>query len=159
MKNKTYEQLKAKAESYLANAGYGSGTNYTTSQVAGIMALFTLKELSQPSEKPAIEEIFCPYCGIEKEHIIPSDANSGRVCRYSLCRGGVIISQEKPTYENIIAAWDSVEKNTQAKEKPSAEEWLDQEFGDAYIEADGWGDIKFLSIGKVIEALNQYAKQ
>jgi hypothetical protein len=44
-------------------------------------------------------------------------------------------------------------------EKPSAEEWLDQEFGDAYIEHGGWGDIKFLSIGKVIEALNQYAKQ
>jgi hypothetical protein len=44
-------------------------------------------------------------------------------------------------------------------EKPSAEEWLDQEFGDAYIEHDGFGDTKFLSKGMVIEALKQYAKQ
>jgi hypothetical protein len=66
--------------------------------------------------------------------------------------------------DKVNIAFDSIvdrvkEYLYQSSEKPSAEEWLDQEFGDAYIEHDGWGDIKFLSIGKVIEALNQYVKQ
>jgi hypothetical protein len=73
---------------------------------------------------------------------------------------------DRETYSSYNEGWsdacDIIEQrmiSQLTQPKPSAEEWLDQEFGDAYIEHDGWGDIKFLSIGKVIEALNQYVKQ
>jgi hypothetical protein len=36
-------ELIPKAEAYLANRGYGSGTNYSTLQVAGMMAMFALE--------------------------------------------------------------------------------------------------------------------
>jgi hypothetical protein len=67
-------------------------------------------------------------------------------------------SEQDLTKNNEFFA-DEILQLTQPTEKPSAEEWLDQEFGDAYIEHDGFGDTKFLSKGTVIEALNQYAKQ
>jgi hypothetical protein len=163
MKEKIIKIIKEKQKEYEFNSSPYNALRQVEERIKG---------LTQPSEKPTIDEKFCPYCGIEKEHIIPSDANSGRVCRYSLCRGGVIRSQEKPSATIIKSIEDEITITSTGKlgsdpnpnsslkvGKPSAEEWLDQEFGDAYIEHDGWGDIKFLSIGKVIEALNQYAKQ
>ena len=52
MKPKLFSELIPWAETYLANTGHGSGTNYTTSQVAGLMAQFALEVLTDRSETP-----------------------------------------------------------------------------------------------------------
>lgn len=41
----------------------------------------------------------------------------------------------------------------------TAEEFIDLHYPDTHILADGWGDIKFYSEGKVIEMLEQFAKK
>ena len=58
-KDNIYTEIVAKAEVYLANKGYGSGTNYTTNNVAWVMALFAKKYHKQKMAEimPGDEEI------------------------------------------------------------------------------------------------------
>lgn len=58
-----FNSLIPKAESYLANNGYGSGTNYTTLQVAGLMALFAKECLVDKCTLPVVSVPVCPNCG------------------------------------------------------------------------------------------------
>jgi hypothetical protein len=109
-------------------------------------------KLTQPSEKPSATTIE----RTEGEIIIISTGKLG-----SDPNPNSVVKIEKPTLseDKFFDCFGHSHTPRFVDEKPSAEEWLDQEFGDAYIEHDGFGDTKFLSKGMVIEALKQYAKQ
>jgi hypothetical protein len=64
MKKKLLSELMPWAGSYLANKGYGSGSNYNTSQVAGLMALFALEVIN--SDAPSESRNVATHEGQEK---------------------------------------------------------------------------------------------
>ena len=63
MEPKLLSELIPRAEAYLAHKGYGSGTNYSTSQVAGMMAMFALECARDKCTLPKVSVAVCPNCG------------------------------------------------------------------------------------------------
>ena len=57
MKTPKLTILIARAAGWLGNKGYGSGLNYTTTQVSGLMAMFALEVITSDTT----------YCGDEGE--------------------------------------------------------------------------------------------
>ncbi len=75
---------KPNAKKYLADNGYGSGTNYTTNQVAYLMTEFAALNAQRLAEK-MVEEKKCYYCNGDGQ--VVQDYEHGEIGKCTICNG------------------------------------------------------------------------
>ena len=67
-------EFKKEAKQFMSDAGYGKGTNFTTSQVSSLMARFAKDVVNKNGLSPDVSGRYCDYLSLILDGMKPEEA-------------------------------------------------------------------------------------